>query len=155
MDSRAIAALLRLQTPLAIYQQQREAADAALRLAIEEAGFDPGVLEASVLDVPPMPLPLYDSGLSALPEPAIYSAAIPNPRTHHIRISEQVIRRLSVFGDMAIDGVPVMHLLADLAGARREAADAWAIVDNLRAEVAALKGERGEPFDANPWEGRN
>jgi 8-oxo-dGTP pyrophosphatase MutT (NUDIX family) len=57
MDSHAIAALLRLQKPLALYQQQREAADAALRLAIEEAGFDPGVLEASVLDVPPMPLP--------------------------------------------------------------------------------------------------
>jgi 8-oxo-dGTP pyrophosphatase MutT (NUDIX family) len=132
MDSHAIAALLRLQKPLALYQQQREAADAALRLAIEEAGFDPGVLEASVLDVPPMPLPLYDSGLSADADAPCTGCA-----------DKQASERERALFNIGL----ACTIAADLRAANRT-------IDNLRAEVAALKGERGEPIDANPWEGR-
>ena len=132
MDSRAIAALLRLQTPLALYEQQTEAAAAALRLAIEEAGIDPGVLEASVLDVPPMPLPIFDSGLSAEAEP-----------TMHPGVADLIqLNRLISAGP-----TPLETELADkLAAAQRT-------IDALCAEVVSLNGERGMPA-GTPWEGQ-
>lgn len=75
MTPATIAALLRLQTPLALCQQQREAADAALRQAIEAAGFDLGVLEAAHEEHTPIPLPIFDSGLSAEPDAACAGCA--------------------------------------------------------------------------------